>query len=100
MLVYQLVKIHNGRQEFFPIPPKVVAPNLQIRQGDMKLSLRSANALRNVERDQWQTTYDRTHTGLGPANPNSLDNLGQKQNLYDKTGITDNAIVSIISPVV
>ena len=90
----QLVKVHDGRQEFFPIPPKIVAPNLQNRAPDMKISLRSANALRNVERDQWQTTYDRNHSGIGPFNPNKLDNLQEKTQFYDRTGFMDNSLVS------
>ncbi|WAR04868.1 CG031-like protein [Mya arenaria] len=88
----QKVKVHNGRQDFYPIPPKIVAPNLQSREGDMKVSVRTATAMRNVERDQWQTTYDRQHTGLGPANPNKLDNHGDKTNFYSATGITDDNI--------
>ena len=94
-ILLQLVKVHDGRQQFYPIPPKIVAPNLQSREGDMRVSLRTANALRNVERDQWQTTYDRNHTGLGPANPNKLDNLQEKALFYDTHGITDDAIVSM-----
>lgn len=62
----------------------------------MRVSLRTANALRNVERDQWQTTYDRQHTGLGPANPNKLDNLQEKTTFYNTHGITDDAIVSTL----
>lgn len=85
----QLVKAHDGRQEFYPIPPKIVAPNLQKRGPEMSVMERSANVLRNIERDQWQTTYDRSHTGLGPANPNKLDNLSEKTSFYDTYGITD-----------
>jgi len=92
----QLVKAHNGRQDFYPIPPKIVAPNLQNRSGDMRVNLRTANALRNVERDQWQTTYDRQHTGLGPANPNKLDNLQEKTTFYNTHGIADDSIVSVL----
>ncbi|KAH3868326.1 hypothetical protein DPMN_031469 [Dreissena polymorpha] len=88
----QLVKAHNGRQDFYPIPPKVVAPNLQSRGPEMKVGMRTATAMRNVERDQWQTTYDRQHTGLGPANPNKLDNFDDKTNFYHTTGITDDNI--------
>ncbi|XP_045209471.2 uncharacterized protein LOC123561284 [Mercenaria mercenaria] len=88
----QLVKVHNGKQEFYPIPPKVVAPNLQSRTGDMKVSLRTATSLRNLERDQWETTYNKNHTGLGPANPNKLDNLQEKTAFYNTHGIQDDSI--------
>lgn len=88
----QLVKVHGGAQQYYPIPPKVVVPNLQNRTGDLKVSLRTANAMRNVERDQWQTTYDRAHTGLGPNNPNKLDNLEDKTTFYNTHGIQDDAI--------
>lgn len=30
------------------------------------------------EKDQWETTYQKAHTGLGPANPNKLDNYDEK----------------------
>ena len=96
-LLLQLVKAHDGRQEFYPIPPKVVAPNLQKRGPEMSVMERSANVLRNIERDQWQTTYDRSHTGLGPANPNKLDNLSEKTSFYDTYGITDDNLVSTVS---
>ena len=92
-----MVKVHDGRQEFYPIPPKTVAPNLQARGPEMRLSQRSANALRNIERDQWQTTYDRNNTGLGPTNPNKLDNLAEKMQFYDTYGITDDKLVSGIN---
>lgn len=62
----------------------------------MKVSLRTANSLRNIERDQWQTSYDRTHTGLGPANPNKLDNLQEKTTFYNTHGIQDDSIVRIL----
>lgn len=88
----QLVKVHDGRQEFYPIPLKTVAPNLQARGPEMRLSQRSANALRNIERDQWQTTYDRSNTGLGPTNPNKLDNLAEKTQFYDTYGIMDDKL--------
>ena len=94
LYLLQLVKVHDGRQEFYPIPPKVVAPNLQDRSPEMRVSQRSANALRNLERDQWQTTYDRSNSGIGPINPNKLDNLQEKTTFYDTYGITDDKLVS------
>jgi hypothetical protein len=60
----------------------------------MKVSLRTANSMRNLERDQWETTYNQHHTGLGPANPNKLDNLQEKQTFYNTHGIQDDTIVS------
>ena len=78
----------GGQQGYYPTPPKTFVPNLDKRDdnklfsdytGNMQISARTANAARNVEREQWQTTYDLTHTGLGPANPKSLDNLDEKE---------------------
>ena len=86
---HQLVKTHGGRQQFYPIPPKTVVPNLQSRAPDMSLSDNTANSLRNVERDQWQTTYDLQHTGIGPSNPMSLENLNNKMNVYYTYGVDD-----------
>ncbi|XP_033733291.1 LOW QUALITY PROTEIN: uncharacterized protein C7orf31-like [Pecten maximus] len=88
----QLVKTHGGRQQFYPIPPKTVAPNLQNRWTDMKVSDRTANALRNIERNQWHTTYDLNHTGLGPANPLKLDNIDDKYAKYEATGLEDDTL--------
>jgi hypothetical protein len=64
-------------------------PNLQSRAPDMSLSDNTANSLRNVERDQWQTTYDLQHTGIGPSNPMSLENLNNKMNVYYTYGVDD-----------
>ncbi|KAL3836233.1 hypothetical protein ACJMK2_021672 [Sinanodonta woodiana] len=88
----QLVKAHGGRQQYYPIPPKVVTPNLQNRWPEMRVSMRTANALRNMERDQWQTTYDLNHTGIGPSNPKKLDNLGDKIQTLEVYGIEDDTL--------
>lgn len=87
----KLVKAQGGRQQFYPTPQKVVCPNLQDRAD--KLSERSANALRNIERNQWQTTYDLNNTGLGPYNPMKLDNLDEKRRVMDTYGVEDDKLV-------
>jgi len=92
-LYTQLPKAHGGRQQYYPIPPKTVVPNLQDRSPNMKLSGRTANSLRNIERDQWQTTYDMNHTGLGPANPLKLDNFNEKVAFKEATGLDDDTLV-------
>lgn len=93
----QLVKTQGGKQQFYPIPPKTVMPNIPAdRWQNMKLSDRTANALRNVERDHWQTHYDRQHTGIGPTNPMKLDNLTEKTAFKDATGFEDDNLVNII----
>lgn len=61
---------------------------------DMAMSDRAANTTRNLERQQWKTTYDLHHTGIGPANQHKLDNLADKQNARLRTGQEDDAIVS------
>ena len=59
----------GGQQIYYPIAPKTLVPNLQARNdgqciaGNMKVHDVTANALRNVERNQWKTTYDLNHTG-------------------------------------
>lgn len=87
---HQLVKAKGGRQQYYPTPLKVVCPNLQDRAD--KLSDKSANALRNIERNQWQTTYDLNNTGLGPLNPMKLDNLDDKRRAMDIYGVEDNKL--------
>ncbi|KAJ8307311.1 hypothetical protein KUTeg_015395 [Tegillarca granosa] len=86
---HQLVKAHGGKQQYYPIPPKTVAPNIQERPPELQVSERTANAMRNVERDQWQTTYDLNHTGIGPSNPKKLDNLEDKIYKANTYGIED-----------
>lgn len=74
----------NMKQDFYPIPPKVFVPSHKKRsdssciRGNMEVSARTADTTKNVEREQWQTTYDRNHTGLGPTDPMNLDNWGEK----------------------
>ena len=35
-----------------------------MRDEDQRIELRTANTLRNVEREQWKTTYDYQFTGM------------------------------------
>ncbi|XP_013388265.1 uncharacterized protein LOC106157223 isoform X2 [Lingula anatina] len=86
---YQEPKVHGHKPPYYPIPPKVVVPNLKQRSPEQTLSPATANALRNVEREQWQTTYQQNHTGLGPTNPMNLDNMGEKIEGYNSTGYID-----------
>lgn len=94
VMFLQLVKAKGGRQQYYPTPLKVVCPNLQDRAD--KLSDKSANALRNIERNQWQTTYDLNNTGLGPLNPMKLDNLDDKRRAMDIYGVEDNKLVPFL----
>ncbi|KAF6030783.1 C7orf31 [Bugula neritina] len=87
------VKIRGDKQSYYPTPTSLVVPNLQQRQGtEQALSARSANATRNVERQQWKTTYDVNHTGIGPSNQFKLDNLAEKQQYKIETGKDDDEI--------
>ena len=86
------------KQTYYPTPVTLLKPNASTSErssskcvrGDMVVSAHNADIAKNLERDQWTTTYDRTHTGLGPANPYQLDNY------YDKMGKDndDDALVS------
>lgn len=89
----QQVKGHGGRQQFYPFPPKGITPNLQSRPEEMKVSLRTANVLRNLERSHWMTSYDLDYTGLGPSNPLSLDNLDTKLTTKIMTRLDDDKLV-------
>jgi len=82
----------SGQQQFYPIPPKAVIPNHAPRKLDHTLNPRTANALRNVERSQWATTYNRVHAGYGPANAHSLDNLDEKREMERDTRIEDHSL--------
>lgn len=59
----------------------------------MKLSERTADTLRNVERSHWQTSYDLAHTGLGDANPMCLDNYNEKMEKFKTDGTEDDKLV-------
>lgn len=57
------------------------------------ISDKSANTTRNLERQQWKTTYERNHTGIGPANQYKLDNLEDKLQTKMVTGVEDDNLV-------
>ncbi|XP_071478144.1 uncharacterized protein [Diadema antillarum] len=82
----------SGQQQFYPIPPKAVIPNHAPRKLDHALDPRTANALRNVERSQWTTTYGRAHAGYGPANALALDNYDEKVDREKATRIEDHSL--------
>lgn len=82
----------SGQQQFYPIPPKAVLPNHPTRSYDHSLHPKTANALRNVERAQWQTTYNRNFTGYGPANALRLDNFDGKLEKEQRAGIEDHGL--------
>ncbi|KAL8564687.1 hypothetical protein ACOMHN_004180 [Nucella lapillus] len=88
----QRVKILGGKQQFYPIPPKTVCPNLQTREEEMRVGPRTANSLRNIERQQWITSHQNDYTGLGPSNPVALDNLEEKRNKFIMTGLEDDRL--------
>ncbi|XP_074653332.1 uncharacterized protein LOC141907550 [Tubulanus polymorphus] len=89
----QLVKSgHSGRQQFYPTPIKYLVPNLEKRRPDQQICERTANALRNVERSHWKTTYDLENTGHGPSNPLALDNYREKVVKFKATGDIDDEL--------
>lgn len=88
----QQSKIHGNRQQIYPIPPKQLAPNLQDRPDELKVSDRSANVLRNIERNHWIPSQKLDYTGLGPANPMALDNQECKRAVFFQTGEWDDKL--------
>lgn len=85
----------SGQQQFYPIPPKAVLPNHPTRSFDHIINPRTANALRNIERAQWQTTYNKNFTGYGPANALRLDNFDEKLEKEQRAGIEDHGLVGV-----
>ena len=53
----------GGQQIFYPIPLKLFGTNSDHRPAKLKISARTANALRNVERNQWLPDYTLNYTG-------------------------------------
>lgn len=68
----------SGQQIFYPIPLKLFGTNSDNRPNHLRISARTANALRNVERNQWLPDYTLNYTGYGPTNPMKLDNFEDK----------------------
>jgi len=86
----QLLKYPGSeKQTYYPTPVTLLNPNPGDRndakclRGNMVVSSHTADTTKNLERDQWSTTYDRNHTGLGPTNPYQLNNY------YEKLGRDD-----------
>uniref|UniRef100_A0A3Q4HTS1 Uncharacterized protein n=1 Tax=Neolamprologus brichardi TaxID=32507 RepID=A0A3Q4HTS1_NEOBR len=50
-------------QVFYPTPPKMVLPNLKLRDWDLTLSERTSNILKNMEKTLWVTSYQMHYTG-------------------------------------
>ncbi|XP_071789346.1 uncharacterized protein [Asterias amurensis] len=82
----------GGQQTFYPIPPKAVLPSHAPRHLDFSIHPRTANALRNVERSQWVTTYSKNFTGYGPANALRLDNFDEKVDMERRGGIENHSL--------
>ncbi|XP_022100502.1 uncharacterized protein LOC110984527 isoform X2 [Acanthaster planci] len=82
----------SGQQNFYPIPPKAVLPSHAPRSLDFSIHPRTANALRNVERSQWVTTYNKNFTGYGPANALRLDNYDEKVDMEKRTAIENHSL--------
>lgn len=92
---FQQVKSPNsGQQQFYPIPPKAILPNHAPRKLDNTLNPHTANALRNVERSQWATTYSNNFSGYGPSNALRLDNYDEKVDKEQRSGIEDHSLSS------
>ncbi|ESP02779.1 hypothetical protein LOTGIDRAFT_110587, partial [Lottia gigantea] len=90
----QVVKTHGNRQNFYPTPPKSVAPNLQNRPVEHKVSEKTADTMRNIERSHWLTSNQLDYAGLGPSNPMKLNNLEDKKEHFTNTGEIDNNLYS------
>nr|XP_002122461.1 uncharacterized protein LOC100179710 [Ciona intestinalis] len=100
--IYQLKKTPiSGRQAFYPTPPKMVHPNTRLRSEEQTLELRSVNCLRNIERDQWKTTYDYNYTGNGPSNVMHIDDYHKKMINAIESGsdTVDNELMPLTTPI-
>ncbi|XP_046704464.1 uncharacterized protein C7orf31, partial [Silurus meridionalis] len=70
--------VKGDTQEFYPQPLKTLCPNQTLRDWKNTLLERTANALRNLEKSQWLTSYQLNYTGSGPTNPIKLDDFNEK----------------------
>ena len=94
---FQQVKSPSGgQQQYYPTPQKTVVPNPRDRWPEHKVSDKTANATKNVEREQWLTTYKLSHSGLGPFNPMKLENMEEKKNIKILTGEDDHSLVRAV----
>ncbi|KAJ1100363.1 hypothetical protein NDU88_005449 [Pleurodeles waltl] len=76
---FHIPKFDKGNQQiYYPKPPKTVLPNATLRPWEETLSQRSVNAMRNMEKSQWLTTYNQSFTGRGSMNPLQIDDFHAK----------------------
>lgn len=70
-------------------------PNPRIRPKSEQLDARTANVLRNKERELMQTTHqiDYYKDGLGTRAPLNSDNLEEKMAKYQETGEMNDEMV-------
>ncbi|XP_075262168.1 uncharacterized protein LOC142353719 isoform X3 [Convolutriloba macropyga] len=69
-------------KQVYPTPMKALHPNLHDRATELDVSPRTANALRNCERNLHRTSYNTHYTGYGNMNALKLDNWEQFKDLY------------------
>ncbi|GAA6083382.1 uncharacterized protein C7orf31 [Tachysurus ichikawai] len=75
---YQNPFLLTDLQYIYPKAPNTLCPNLTLRHWNHTLLERTANALRNLEKSQWLTSYQLHFTGTGPSNPIKLDDFNEK----------------------
>ena len=83
----KLPKPHQN-QQYYPAPPTLLMPNPRLRAQKHSLDARTANVLRNKEKQLHQTTQrtDYYADGLGTRAPLNSDDLLEKKEKYEKTG--------------
>ncbi len=92
-------KPNDNKQQFYPYPPSVLAPNTKLRPEDRSIDVRVANVLRNKEKQIMQTTnkIDYYKDGLGTHAPLNSDDVYEKKTKYELTGsIKDSMVISVI----
>jgi len=88
----------NESQQFYPYPPTVLVPNPKLRAEERSIDLRTANTLRNKEKQLMMTSnqIDYFKDGLGTHAPLNSDDVIEKKANYEATGSINDSMVSCI----
>ncbi len=86
-------------QQYYPYPTSILVPNPKLRGSEERLiDQRTANVLRNKEKQLMQTTQqaDYFKDGLGSQAPLNSDDIIEKKVKFDSTGQINENMVFII----
>jgi hypothetical protein len=93
---YHYPKLDLTVQQFYPSPPKLLVPNPALRNEKLSINERTANVLRNKDRELMQSTQrtDYYIDGIGTRSQINSDDLLKKNVELELTGKNNDTLVS------